>query len=520
MLPITYKKAFFEIPWLNANNNIIMARQKNIFITGATDGIGRALAINYRSKGQQVWMLGRKPLTELDQSFYTPSNYVQADLALPNAAERVRQFLATQPVRYLDLFIHNAGIGYYGAAAVQEPQNIHDMLAVNLYAPIALTHAIWPWVGVVDGKFVFISSVMSGLPGPDYAVYTATKAALEGFARSLRAESHQHVGVQIIRPGATHTGMHAKMGISQAEMQWQDFPSAPKVANTITKAIASSRPAVTIGRSNKLFYLAGRRTKPLLDNRMRQSQASVEPDGPPAGKGRQWCVVTGAAAGIGKALVQRFSAEGFGVVGVDMDAQQIALTQDEFAVANSRVHMIQADVTTEAGRQAVVAAIQPFAPLAVFIHNAGINYVGSFPQTQLPRQQAVMDVNLEAPLMMTALLLRQRLLTDRGTFVFMASLSNYVSYPGAAVYAATKDGIAAYARSLRVAMGARRNVLTVYPGPTRTAYARRYSPDNSREAARIPPEELAAGVYTAFKKRQQTFIPGIINRLFATVGEI
>ncbi len=497
-----------------------MARQRHIFITGATDGIGRELAAQYRAQGQQVWMLGRKPLSELDQSFFTESNYVQVDLAQPDAAERVRRFLETQPVRYLDLFIHNAGTGFYGATAVQEPHNIHMMLAVNLYAPIALTHAAWPWVNVVEGKFVFISSVMSGLPGPDYAVYTATKGALEGFARSLRAESHKQVGVQIIRPGATYTGMHEKMGISQDEMNWSKFPSAAKVAGSIIKAIASSRPTVTIGKSNKMIHFVGRHSKPLLDNRMRKSHGNVEPDGPSVGKGRQWCVITGAAAGIGKALAQRFAQEGFGVVGVDIDMQQIVSTQAEFAEFDSRVRMVQADVTTNAGRQAIISAIQPFAPLAVFIHNAGINYVGSFPQTQLPRQQKVLDVNLEAPLLMTSLLLHERLLTDSGTFIFMASLSNYVSYPGAAVYAATKDGIAAYARSLRVALGAKRNVLTVYPGPTRTAHARRYSPDNSREAARMPPEELAAGVYTAFKKRQQTFIPGINNRLFAAVGEV
>ncbi len=497
-----------------------MARKKHIFITGATDGIGRALALHYRSKGHQVWMLGRKALTELDQSFFTATNYIQADLAQPDAAERVLRFLAAQPVRYLDLFIHNAGTGFYGATAVQEPKNIHEMLAVNLYAPIALTHAVWPWVGVVEGKFVFVSSVMSGLPGPDYAVYTATKGALEGFARSLRAESHKLVDIQIVRPGATRTGMHAKMGIPPDEMQWENFPSAKKVAGSMAKAIASSRPTVTLGKNNKMLHFFGRRSKPLLDNRMRQSQESVEPDGPPAGKGRQWCVITGAAAGIGKALAQRFSDEGFGVVGVDIDAQQIALAQSEFDASGSRVQLIQADVTTDRGRQAIIAAMQPFAPLAVFIHNAGINYVGSFPETQLTRQQMVLDVNLEAPLLMTALLLRERLLTDTGTFVYMSSLSNYVSYPGAAVYAASKDGIAAYARSLRVALGAKRNVLTVYPGPTRTDHARRYSPDNSRESARMPPEELAAGVFAAIKKRQQTFIPGINNRLFAAAGEI
>ena len=95
-----------------------------------------------------------------------------------------------------------------------------------------------------------------------------------------------------------------------------------------------------------------------------------------------------------------------------------------------------------------------------------------------------------------------------------------MGYPGAAVYAATKDGLAAYGRSLRVALGAERNVLTVYPAPTRTQHARRYSPDNGREARRLPPEELAEGIFQAVQKRQAQYIPGAGNQAFAALGKL
>jgi short-subunit dehydrogenase len=112
-------------------------------------------------------------------------------------------------------------------------------------------------------------------------------------------------------------------------------------------------------------------------------------------------------------------------------------------------------------------------------------------------------------------------LAQGGSLVFVSSLSHYVSYPSASVYAASKDGLASYARSLAVALKERDiQVLTVYPGPTRTAHARRYSPDNSREAKRMSPAELAERVFIAVQHRQRTLIPGPGNQFFAVLGRL
>jgi short-subunit dehydrogenase len=106
-----------------------------------------------------------------------------------------------------------------------------------------------------------------------------------------------------------------------------------------------------------------------------------------------------------------------------------------------------------------------------------------------------------------------------GGIVFLASLSVFTGYPGALGYAASKDGLAAYARSLRAALRKRRiNVLTVFPGPTRTAHARRYSPNNANEARRMPPEQLAALIAAAVAARRPRLIPGLPNRIFALLG--
>jgi len=169
----------------------------------------------------------------------------------------------------------------------------------------------------------------------------------------------------------------------------------------------------------------------------------------------------------------------------------------------------------------LVAHLATDKPIDCLIHCAGISAVGRFARTAMAEQGRVLDLNLRAPLLLTGGLLARQALAPGGTLVFIASLSCFTGYPGAAAYAASKDGVAAFARSLRVGLAASGlHVLTVYPGPTRTAHARRYSPDNRREARRMPPEVLAVRVLAAVRARQGILIPGLGNRLFALIGTV
>jgi short-subunit dehydrogenase len=197
-------------------------------------------------------------------------------------------------------------------------------------------------------------------------------------------------------------------------------------------------------------------------------------------------VVTGAAEGIGRALAEELGAHGYRITGIDVNAALAAQTQQELAGLGLDLAYLQADLGQMADLDRVVACLNAAPQIDVLVHNAGINCVGAFAHSDLARQHAVLDVNLRAPLHLTAALLRADKVAPGGTLVFVSSLSHYVSYPGAAVYGASKDGLASYARSLAAALAPQGiNVLVVYPGPTRTAHARRYSPDNRREARRM-----------------------------------
>jgi len=231
------------------------------------------------------------------------------------------------------------------------------------------------------------------------------------------------------------------------------------------------------------------------------------------------CVITGAADGIGKALAQQFATAGYAITGIDNDRTQSAHTCAELKERGATMAWISADLAEEAQIRQALAVLSAGPPVDVFVHNAGINAVGRFADSDIVQQQAVIDVNLLAPMLLTQGLLERGILTAKGSLVFIASLSHFVSYPGAAVYAAGKDGLASYARSMTVALDRRgTHVLTVYPGPTRTAHAQRYSPDNRREQQRMPPEKLAKLIYRAVQGRRRVLIPGRSNQVFAVLG--
>ena len=243
-----------------------------ILITGATDGIGLALARLYRARSEPVTLVGRRALAELDPGLFTTRNYCRADLSEPGCEARIAKFLDAENVHSLDVLIHNAGVGYHGPAENQSPGDLARMVAVNLTAPMCLTQALLPRLESAKGRIVLISSVVSVLPCPSYAVYGATKAALDDFARNLRIElARSPVRVQVIHPGAVNTGMHAKSGIGREQMDWEKFPSAESVAAKIARAIEGNRRSVTIGLGNTLLRGSGRLLPGLFNLMMRRA---------------------------------------------------------------------------------------------------------------------------------------------------------------------------------------------------------------------------------------------------------
>ena len=176
----------------------------------------------------------------------------------------MRDFLTARAVANLDILVHNAAIGWYGPVAQQNAASIDALLAVNLRAPIALTHALLPRLRAAQGVVAFVSSVHSALPTPEFAVYTATKAALDGFARNLRLEEHGAVDVVVLWPGPTRTALHAKSGIPAARIKAERYATPEKVASQAAAAIDQRR-SRALGANNRALRWVATHFEPLVD---------------------------------------------------------------------------------------------------------------------------------------------------------------------------------------------------------------------------------------------------------------
>ena len=202
------------------------------------------------------------------------------------------------------------------------------------------------------------------LPGPDYAVYTATKAALDGFVRNLQIElaaQDSPATAHLIHPGATRTGMHAKSGMDLSAEQAARFPSPEEVAAEIERVIERGPRRRAIGTTNRLGLAAGNLMPDTVERIMRsratkEARSNPAPaistaadqnlDGTRESNDPPHCVITGAADGIGRALALAFSAAGYTITGIDIDSERAMRTQAEIINQGGAARFVIADLST------------------------------------------------------------------------------------------------------------------------------------------------------------------------------
>ncbi len=209
--------------------------------------------------------------------------------------------------------------------------------------------------------------------------------------------------------------------------------------------------------------------------------------------------VTGAASGLGRALAEQCIARGDDVLAIDITACDLA--------CETRVLDL-----TEADAPGQIAEHQT----DLIIHSAGISGTGPFEDIPAQHHAKIISLNFEAPLQISCALLATG---QRPHHAFVGSLSTFTGYPGATSYAASKDGLAAFAKSLGKA-GHRTSC--IFPGPLRTDHAARYAPDNSAKtvAARQSPEDAARLILKALAKGRRLILPGIKAKGFAVMGRV
>lgn len=218
---------------------------RTALLTGATGGLGRAIAEAMAQRGARLILSGRRreALEELAASLPGSGHRAApADLAEPGAAEALAAECAGT-----EILVANAGLPGAGWLADFTPEQVQRALRVNLEAPMLLARALFPaMLERGSGHLVFVASLSGKAASPRSSIYNATKFGLRGFALGLRADLNPRgIGVSLVSPGFIRdAGMFADAGAKPPPGLGTTTPE--RVGAATVKAIEGNRAEVVV----------------------------------------------------------------------------------------------------------------------------------------------------------------------------------------------------------------------------------------------------------------------------------
>jgi short-subunit dehydrogenase len=217
---------------------------RTVLLSGATGGIGRALARGFRNAGAELILTARREDTLADLAAEVAGTAIVADLSRPD--DVARMLAEAGPI---DILVANAAIAAAGRICDVAQTDIDDAIAVNLQAPLQMAHAVVPAMKQNGrGHLVFMGSAGSRVTAAQSPLYNATKFGLRGFALALRQDLHgTGVGVSIVEPMFVRdVGMFADSGL--AVPKGMRTSAADEVVRVVLRAIRRNRAEELVGR--------------------------------------------------------------------------------------------------------------------------------------------------------------------------------------------------------------------------------------------------------------------------------
>jgi len=233
-------------------------KNKVVWVTGASSGIGRATALNLSNRGAKLIISGRNKINlyATKNACKTPDNVkiIPFDLAkYNNLSEKTAQ--AVNTFGYIDILINNGGISQRSLAEETDISVDKKIMETNYLGTIALTKALLPhFIKRHSGRFVVVTSVTGKIGTPLRSSYAASKHALHGFFDSLRAEVYKYnIKITLICPGfvQTNVSINALTGDGKPQNMMDKATkngiSPEKLAKQMLKAIKNNRLEKAIG---------------------------------------------------------------------------------------------------------------------------------------------------------------------------------------------------------------------------------------------------------------------------------
>jgi short-subunit dehydrogenase len=184
-----------------------------VIVTGASMGIGRALALAFAAEKATLVLSarGREALDEVAREVTARgARAVVVSGDVTDEAHRVELVARAVDHGGVDVLVNNAGRGFYAPALAIDLEKLRELFELNVLAPLRLVQLAAPHLEASRGTVVMMSSVAGIVSAPRYAAYAASKFALEAIAMSLRSElAAVGVRVVVVRPGPVDTPFRA-----------------------------------------------------------------------------------------------------------------------------------------------------------------------------------------------------------------------------------------------------------------------------------------------------------------------
>ena len=247
-------------------------RDKVILLTGATGGLGAALAAEFRTCGAKLVLTGRDAVKLAAHA--TPGDaIIPGDLCDETFRARLIDECVQRHGR-IDVLVNNAGIGLYASTDRAAMPLVRRMFELNFFAPLDLAQRAIPFMRAQGGgTIVNISSIAGRLTLPWFTLYSASKFALCSFTEGVRMEfSHEGIHAMLVLPGYIHTAFQDNvLGGTPPESirKAKRFAVTPEeCAREVVAGLERGARTVVTPFSGKLLMALARRMPGVVESRL------------------------------------------------------------------------------------------------------------------------------------------------------------------------------------------------------------------------------------------------------------
>jgi short-subunit dehydrogenase len=240
---------------------------KVVLITGASSGIGEALALALGERGDHLVLVARsearlEALATRIRAAGAVATVLPADLSKPGAAQAVFEAIAHRGIA-VDVLVNNAGLGYFGSFHDEPAAHLSEQLHVNVVALTELTRLFVPALLARGGAVLNVASTIAFQPAPFMSTYGATKAFVLSLSEALWAE-YRGSGLRVLAlcPGPVETPFIDAAGADlRTSRVFQRPSSVDEVVAAALAALDGPGPTYVVGWKN-WFMAQGARFSP------------------------------------------------------------------------------------------------------------------------------------------------------------------------------------------------------------------------------------------------------------------